>query len=559
MRRRRVTRWLVALTTTLLVASACTQDPDERNLRPRRGSGESDRPKREWSKAACSLRVEIVRRIRRGFYPGRMPEVIAVPKEPNYFGGFVGTSHSGPWDYVQRVPMVFHGPGFIRPRGELSPDREATVADIAPTIAELIGTPFPDDRPGRAISEALPSEDERGAKPRLVVVVVWDGGGWDVLEAWPDAWPNLQRLMNEGTSVVNATVGSSPSNTPPIHTSIGTGAFPNQHGITDIDVRVGDRVVDAFEGGSPEHMEISTLADLYDLQTNNEAQIGMFGSSPWHFGMMSRGTFHSGGDKDVAVVIAPDGDGMVGSERFYEFPRYVNDLPGFEEAVREVDAEDGKIDGQWLGNDVLEDPFDIKRTPTWLKYQTSVMREIFEREGFGADDVPDLFYVNYKAPDLIGHAWNMLSQEVRSSIVNADRELGELTEILNGLVGRNRWVMAVTADHGQTPLPETTGAWPIFMTEVERDIGRRFDMDPKQVLQRTRPGHFWLNPDAVERGDVTADELADFLTSYRLTDNVSPERTPVPDRYESRLNERVFSAAFPSDAMEEVWDCVRRG
>ncbi len=504
------------------------------------------------------MSAEIVGRIRRGFYPGRMPEVIAVPREPNYFGGFVGTSHSGPWDYVQRVPIVFYGPRFIRSGGELSLDREATVADIAPTIAELIDTPLPDDRPGRAVNEALLPEDERGAQPRLVVVVVWDGGGWNVLEAWPDAWPNLERLMNDGTSVADATVGSSPSNTPPIHTSIGTGTFPNQHGITDIDVRVGDKVVDAFEGSSPEHLEIPTLADLYDLETNNEAQIGMFGSSPWHFGMMSRGTFQNGGDKDIAVLIAPDGDGMVGSERFYEFPRYVNGLPGFDEAVREVDAEDGEIDGEWLGNDVLDDPFDIKRTPTWLKYQTLILREIFEREGFGADDVPDLFYVNYKAPDLIGHAWNMLSEEGRSSIVNADRELGELTEILNRSVGRNRWVMAVTADHGQTPLPETTGAWPIFMTEVERDIGRRFDMDPKQVLQRTRPGHFWLNPNVVEQGDVTADKLADFLTSYRLNDNVSPERTPVPDIYEGRLNERVFSAAFPSDAMEEVWDCVRQ-
>jgi hypothetical protein len=165
--------------------------------------------------------------------------------------------------------------------------------------------------------------------------------------------------------------------------------------------------------------------------------------------------------------------------------------------------------------------------------------------------------VNYKAPDLIGHEWNMLSEEGRSSIVNTDRELGELTRILDRLAGKKQWVIAITADHGQTPLPETTDAWPIYMTEVERDIGRRFDVDPKQLLERTRPGHFWLNQGFAEKEGITADDVADFFTGYRLGDNVAPEREPVPDMYEGRLGERMFSGAFPSDATEEVWNCVR--
>jgi len=27
---------------------------------------------------------------------------------------------------------------------------------------------------------------------------VIDGGGWNVLRQWPDAWPNLKCLMREG-------------------------------------------------------------------------------------------------------------------------------------------------------------------------------------------------------------------------------------------------------------------------------------------------------------------------------------------------------------------------
>jgi hypothetical protein len=128
--------------------------------------------------------------------------------------------------------------------------------------------------------------------------------------------------------------------------------------------------------------------------------------------------------------------------------------------------------------------------------------------------------------------------------------------MLDRIIGKNEWVVAMTADHGQTPLPETTGAWPIYMTELERDIGRHFDVEPKRLLQRTRPGHLWLNGDFAQDQAISAADVADFLSSYRLQDNVAPEREPVRDEYEGRMRERVFSAAFPSDAVEDVWDCV---
>ena len=506
-----------------------------------------------WFDRACSLAPEIIERIRRDYFPGRSPELIAVPKEPNYFGGFLGTSHSGPWDYLQEVPLVFYGPGHIRSQGRIRVDHEATVADLAPTLAQMLDTEFPSDRPGHSIEAAL--EPDAGA-PSLVVVVVWDGGGTDTLEAFPIAWPNLRRIMRSGTWV-QATVGSSPSVTPATHATIGTGAFPDQHGIVDIDIRVGDDTIDSFENGAPRYLEIPTFADLYDVQTSNEALVGMFGTNAWHYGMMSRGSFHEGGDKDLAVLMGTDGSKLVGHRKWYSFPGYLDGVGDLDAAVRTVDQEDGQLDSLWLGNDVLREPFDIKQTPALVIYTTEVIEAMIRREGFGADDVTDLFFVNYKPIDLVGHRWNMLSPEGESVLRHSDEELGKLESFLNEHVGEGEWVMAVTADHGQTPTANETTAWPIDMTELTNDIADQFGVRSKELFDRTRPGHFWLDRPTMEEGGITAEDVARYITDYRLGANTSEAR-PLTDKYADRTKERLFSGAWPSRFTDDVWDCVRR-
>jgi hypothetical protein len=398
-------------------------------------------------------------------------------------------------------------------------------------LAELLGTDWPGDRPGRIVSDAL---QPGTAPPKLVVVVVWDGGGMNTLRAFPQAWPNLRRIMRSGTWV-SATVGSSPSVTPAIHANIGTGAFPSQHGVVDIDTRSGDDTIDSFEDGSPEHLEIPTLADLYDVTTDNKAMVGMFGSNPWHYGMMSRGTFHSGGDKDIAALVAADGSKLIGHRRWYSFPPYLNEAGGFDEAIRATDLEDGQL----------------------AIYTTEMIKSLLEREDFGRDDVTDLFFVNYKPIDLVGHRWNMLSPEGEGVLRQTDEELGELEAFLNGLVGRGNWVMALTADHGQTPTANATTAWPIDMAELMADVADRFGV-PQKLFDRTRPGHFWLDVPTMKGAGITPEDIADFISDYRLEGNTSQSR-PLIEKYAGRADERLFSGAWPSRFTDDVWTCVRSG
>jgi hypothetical protein len=519
----------------------------------------ADKISGDWMESGCSLPVEFVERIRRGDFPGRSPEIYYVPRYPNYVGAFSVFTHSGPWGYLQRVPLVFYGPGFIRSRGELSTGREVTLADLAPTVAELLGVSLPEDRPGRTIEEVLVPEDRRPGKPRLILTIVWDGGGWNVLNAWPDAWPNLKRMMEEGASISNAIVGSSPTVTPAVHATIGTGAFPEQHGIVDIPLRDGRNVIgSSVPNGDTSYLELETLADIYDRSVGNEALVGMFGYISWHLTMMSHGSLLPGGDHDIAMIAERREDErnrVKTYPQWYSLPGYLRRLPGFERDVRTVDQADGKLDGAWLDNAFDAGVGDIRKTPVWVLYQTRLLEEVLEREGFGDDDVTDLFYINYKQIDEAGHRYNMLEPEMSSMLQYSDDELEDIEGFLNDTVGENRWVIVLTADHGSGPQFQEVGAWPIRFEIMLEDMVRELEV-PIRIFQDHRPGHIWLNRQVMKNHDVSAEEMADWLIDYRLEENLNPDEE-VQEQYQKRFDERIIQAAWPAEEMERIWSCAR--
>lgn len=566
----RISRNAVGAVVLALLLAACTSDPSS-PARPRPADDATERlrsgalftpPDVEivtevpdgWLEGACNLPREIAERTARGYAPERSPELLLIPNGANFIGSRSSTSHSGPWDYLQRVPLMFYGPGFIRPRGALDLEREVTLADVTPTIAELIGFDWPSDGPGRPLTEALVPAGDRTGKPKVVVVVVWDGGGWNVLETWPDAWPNLERLGGEGTSVVDAIVGSSPSVTPSIHTTIGTGVFPNEHGITGIHLRAGGRISAAFPAGTGARIVTPTLADLYDPSTDNDALIGMVGFRSWHLGMIGHGAEYPGGDNDIGVLVNLSEE-LITNENVYSLPGELRDVAGLERDTRTIDAGDGERDGLWMGHDILGDPRYRRDTPVWALYQTRILEELIRSQGFGDDRIPDLLYTNYKQIDEAGHTWNMLSEEMSEEVRYADEVLADLVRFLDEQVGRERWVIALTADHGQTPDPDMTGGWAVNVVPFGEDLAAEFGVKASDLVDKTSPVGIFLNEATMEANDITFDEIADFASRYRLGDN-RIEGQELPAVYEDRTDEPVFAAAFPGSEMDRVLACV---
>ena len=524
-----------------LVLAACTD-----------GAGPpSDGPSVEAM--ARAVGSDVVDRLVAGYAPGRSGEIQLVPEPWSVLGQWNGgvrgpddprTTHATPWSYHQRVPIVLYGPDVIEP-GVVS-DRPVTVADVGATLSRLLGLRT---RPtsGTALEEALGSGTGR---PRAILVVVYDGGGWNVLERWPAAWPFLRRLVDRGAIYVNATAGSAPTVTAPVHASLGTATVPREHGIVENSMRlptgeIGDALGDT--AGDPSLLRRSTVADEWDEATGGRAWIGMVGYDVWHLPMMGAGT--PGGDRDAAFLwdrhAAEIGEPWAPEPR-YELPAYAPTVETLEEELHRLDLVDGAADGRWRDGD-LTNEYEIPGTPAFASFAGEAALRMIEDSPVGRDPVTDLVFVELKASDYAGHLWNMESEEVRDVIATQDRVLGVLVRALEEKVGRGRYAVLVTADHGQTPNPAASAGLRIDRYAVAADIEAAFG----DVVDDVHPGQAFLDLEALDRSDATVDDVARFLGAYRYREAI-PEGTDVSRLPSEALDRRIFAAALPGSFLEAL-------
>jgi len=165
----------------LLVVGACSSGSTSSSLEPagQSSSGATAPPSSAGAstqaliKQTCADNThEVLLRTWRGIMPGRSGDLQIISKFPDYIGS--GLTHSSPYDYTQEVPFFLYGPGYIKPG---TYDKPVTLADLAPTTGALLHFPF-DAPDGTAQTEAL---QPGRPLPKLIVTLVWDSGGMDVL------------------------------------------------------------------------------------------------------------------------------------------------------------------------------------------------------------------------------------------------------------------------------------------------------------------------------------------------------------------------------------------
>jgi hypothetical protein len=443
------------------------------------------------------------------------------------------------------VPITLYGPGYIRPEARV--DRQVDVADLAPTFAELLDLDF-DAPAGSVLEEALVPEAQRPEPPRAIVTVVFDGGGWNVLSEWPDAWPAQRRYMEAGTTYTNATNGSAPSVTAPIHANLGTGAFPRVHGIAENACRLPDGTIGdiALEKADLRLMTAETLADAWDRSTSNRAWVGMVGYESWHLGMMGRGSASEGGDSDPAVLWDTETNDFWTNTTDYDLPTYLPSQASLGAHVDELDASDGARDGRWGGNLLDPELYQFPGNPAFAQHYGEAMLQMARNEPIGQDDVTDMAFFEFKTGDIAGHVWGMQGRPFKTVWRTQDRIFGELTRILDQRIGEGRYVLAITADHGQTPIAENYGGLRIDRFDLADDIDAVFG-----VVETAQPSDMYVDHEELEERGLTLTEIARHIGDYRYIEGMPSGFDP--DELPSEvLNRRVFAAALPGPFLESL-------
>jgi len=509
-------------------------------------------PKPALDAMARDIGADALELVRRTYHPSRSGDlqlVLAPGSSANYAQESVSllpndprSSHALPWMYLERVPIVVYGPGIVEPSD--STDR-VTLADLAPTAARLMGFDGFDPPDGTP----LPGIPRPATPPKVIVTFVIDGGGWNVLHHWPDAWPNLKHLLRGGATYRNAVMGSFPAVTACAHATIGTGAFPRTHGITGHNIRDGGGVRKAYgEPGSadPSDILVPTLADRWSATTENRAWVGQIGYQVWHLGMLGRGGTPLG-DKPMAVYWdeARTGTWQPHNPERYRLPKAVPPETVLEE--HQARYRDPGIDSQY-------DRFApglraVCCSPPIIRYQGDLIEAAFESESIGRHEATDLLYVNYKSPDYTGHVYNMLSLRTRFALQAVDEQLGRLASSLEASFAPGEFALIVTADHGQCPTVDLAEGVRLDPIQLQEDIDREFGGSVFGLVSSVVPSEVYLNERAMWDAGVTRDDVAAFLRDYRYRDNIGPYvRRDAIDF--GRLDQRPFAAVLSTDYIE---------
>lgn len=494
---------------------------------------------------ADEVGAAILEHLQRGYVEGVSGEISLVPIPNRYIAGrwdlrslasdspSTVTSHSNPWASSARVPLILYGPELL-PSGR-TVDAEADLASLAPTYAMLLGM-----EGFEADAQPLPGLPRKEVPAKLIFTVVIDGGGWNVLQQHPQSWPNIRRLMESGVSYFEMDIGSAPSITGAIHTTLGTGFYPRTAGVP------------SNPTWSPENLKVPTVSELWDEANGNSALVAAIAYDSFHLGMVGHGTQREGGDADIGVLWDSEEHRWRIDQETFTLPTYLSttDIDTLRRYEEELDARDGLEDGTWFGNHVedIRRPLVRPGSPAFARFHGDAVGAILDNESMGADEIADFMWVEMKMPDHAGHTWNMLRPEVGDVLAEVDRQVGIFQRALDAKVGAGNYVLAITADHGQQPLADSVGGWRIDSAELEADLEEEFG----DIIDKVQTFQLDVNMDALSDSDYTLRDIARFVGAYKLGDNVG-EGLPGSDLVpEGRRKERLFAGAFPGSFLQQL-------
>jgi hypothetical protein len=109
-------------------------------------------------------------------------------------------------------------------------------------------------------------------------------------------------------------------------------------------------------------------------------------------------------------------------------------------------------------------------------------------------------------------------------------------------------MMAITADHGQTPKPETTGGLRVHPDILGRNVDHYFG---RKIVQKVTPSGLFLDGPELRDAGITPADVARFVATYRYGDGLPADvdRSAIPREV---LDTVVFAGVMPSTYLAEL-------
>jgi predicted AlkP superfamily pyrophosphatase or phosphodiesterase len=346
-----------------------------------------------------------------------------------------------------------------------------------------------------AATKSAVKADLQPSRPRLVVLIVVDQMRADYVDKFRGQWTGgLKRMVDEGAWFRAAAYPYAATETCPGHATISSGAFPQNHGMvanawwdraeqkmvtctSDTSAKnIGYAGMSVTGGDSAVRMELPSFAEELKFQTGGATRVVTLS-------LKARAAITMAGHKGDSATWVDGATGAWETSSVYGAMPFVEEYaqkhpvsedygktwalslpassywydekalgaaqidgwtPGFPHALRGKEGSskpDQAFFEQWAAS-----PF----ADTAL---TRLAENAIDSLGLGKSGGTDFLGVSYSSVDYVGHTFGPRSWEIQDVLVRLDKDLGELLKHLDEKVGRGKYVVALSADHGVAPIP----------------------------------------------------------------------------------------------------------
>ncbi|MDX2019285.1 MAG: alkaline phosphatase family protein [Deltaproteobacteria bacterium] len=435
----------------------------------------------------------------------------------------------------------------------------------------------------------LVASSAHAARPKLVVLLVVDQMRADYIDSYGAAWKGgLHRLTTQGAYFTNAAYPYLQTITCAGHATVSTGSYPYAHGMVQnawFDRASGKSVTCTEDAGkslisygtpvpggdSAQRLLVPSLADEMRAQLFPAPRVVTLS-------LKARSAIMMAGHGGTSVAWT-DGGALVTSRAFAQAP-----VPALTESLKRLpiawdkvpawtpllppkayafadDAPEEHSPSGWTrtfphklqGASVGETMANWTRSPYADEYFGNLAIEMVKAMKLGQGPGADFLGVSFSVLDLVGHAYGPRSHEVQDVLARLDVTLGHLLAALDQAVGKNNYVVALTADHGVSPLPEqvtptgvSAGRLPFARLKADleaaiaKEVGGQNNVAAMVYtdlyLGRGVYGKLAAKPGALERVLAAVRKVPGIAAAFAADQLLTPKRSDGELQYAAQLS-----------------------
>jgi predicted AlkP superfamily pyrophosphatase or phosphodiesterase len=396
-------------------------------------------------------------------------------------------------------------------------------------------------------------------KSRLVVGIVVDQMRNDYLTRYWELYGSggFKRLINKGFYSANHRFSYMPTTTAPGHASVYTGTTPAVHAIVGNnwydpierdkrycveDKSVKSVGVDKASGQmSPRNLKTTTITDELKLFTNQVARV--IGIS-----IKDRGAVLPAGH-------LADGAYWYKDKKFISSSYYMDELPQWVQDFNDLHLVDTFLSKGWtplydkamyleslpdnnpyeslyegekypvLPKDLADlaesnDPDELlKRSPWGNSLVLEMAIQAINNEQLGQDEVTDFLALSFSTPDYMGHAYGPRALEVQDMYLRLDNDLSRFFDYLDKTVGRGKYTVMLTADHGAADVAQFSidnnlpGGYLDLASSTEEleKVLLKYDSLGMEMIEEMEGAQLFLNHALLEKYKIDSEDLSAYI------------------------------------------------